>query len=43
MRATNKTIAFAVMAICALLAGCQDKPAEDVTIESVTVERGPAS
>src|ERR1700677_726738 len=28
MRATNKTIAFAVMAICALLAGCQDKPAE---------------
>jgi thiol:disulfide interchange protein len=28
MRATNKTIAFAVIAICALLAGCQDKPAE---------------
>jgi thiol:disulfide interchange protein len=28
MRATNKTIAFAVMAICALLVGCRDKPAE---------------
>jgi thiol:disulfide interchange protein len=28
MRATNKTIAFAVMATCALLAGCRDKPAE---------------
>jgi thioredoxin 1 len=28
MRATNKTIALAVVAICALLTGCRDKPEE---------------